>query len=287
MNMEKKIIITADGVCDLSEELLNKYDIPTIHFYITTDHGCFRDLDEITSANVIEYFENGGQYISTQAPSDADYEAFFSNVLKNSECDEIIHIAITSAHSLAFERASLAAAEFNGKVHIFNSMHLSTGVAHFVLQAAELAKEGKSQDEILTVLEGLKRKVCTTFIAENADYLYRNNRVNKFVKTVCELLRIHPILGMRNGTLYLKSVRFGSYGRAVLRYVQTELRHAGRINSRRIFLTHADCPIKAIAAIKKTIQSQSFFEELLVVKASATISSNCGANTVGIVFVKE
>lgn len=285
--MEKKVLITTDNVCDLPEDILKEYDIPAIHFYITTDHGCFRDLDEITSANIIEYFENGGKHIATQAPSVTDYEDFFDYELANRECDEIIHITITADLSKATDHASKAAEKFNGKIHVFNSMHLSTGVAHLVLRATELASQGKTRDEILTVLESLREKVCTSFLTENADYLYRNNRVSKFVKDFCELLHIHPVLGMRNGTLYLKSLLLGSYNKAIIRYAQSELRRSGRLDSKRIFIVHADCSIKMISSIKNAIQSQSYFEEIIVTKASATISSNCGANAVAIIFVKE
>lgn len=285
--MNKRIIITTDGVCDLTEDILKEYDIPAIHFYITTDHGCFRDQDEITSANVIEYFQNGGKYIATQAPTVADYENFFTKVLKTKDCDEIIHITITNTMSRAMANASVAAEQFDGKIHIFNSMHLSTGVAQLVLQAVGLAREGKDSAEILRVLDKQKGKVCTSFIAENADYLYRNKRVSKLVKNSCELFRIHPVLEMQNGTMYPKSLRFGAYNKSIIRYVQRQLKKAGRIDSKRIFITHAGCTLKTVTMVKKVIQAQSFFEEIIITKASATISSNCGANAIGIIFVKE
>ena len=51
-----KVYITSDCTCDLSEELLNKYDVEVIHFYISTDRGCFKDRVEMTATNVVEYF---------------------------------------------------------------------------------------------------------------------------------------------------------------------------------------------------------------------------------------
>ena len=73
----KKVWITSDCTCDLSEELLEQYNLEVIYFYITTDHGCFRDLDEMTSTNVVEYFQDGGQRISTTAPEVYEYVDFF------------------------------------------------------------------------------------------------------------------------------------------------------------------------------------------------------------------
>jgi len=285
--MEKKVLITTDNVCDLPEEILKEYNIPAIHFYIATDHGCFRDLDEITSGNVIEYFENGGMHIATMAPSVEDYEEFFENVLDKRECDEIIHITITSVHSRATECATKASEKFQGRIHVFDSRHLSVGVGHLVLKATELAEAGGTREEILRALEELREKVCTSFIAENADYLYRNKRVSKLVKNACEYFYIHPILGMRKGMLYLKSLRFGTYEKAIVKYAQKQLRSAGKIDSRRVFIVHANCSVKMVSLVKNAVQAQSFFEEILVVKASATITSNCGVNAMAVIFVKE
>ena len=77
-----KIIITTDCVCDLSEELIEMYDIKIIHFYVVTEHGWFKDLEEITSDNIVEYFERGGNQLLTKAPFREEYEAFFEKVLK-------------------------------------------------------------------------------------------------------------------------------------------------------------------------------------------------------------
>ena len=166
-----KVCITSDCTCDLSEELLDKYEVEVIHFYISTDRGCFKDRAEMTSTNVVEYFENGGQRISTAAPSVSEYVDLFERALRKD--GELIHITISSQLSMSYENAVAAAAHFNGKVHVFDSQHLSTGIAHMVIEAVGLANEGKSSNEILDALEKMRDKVSTTFITNNADYLHR------------------------------------------------------------------------------------------------------------------
>lgn len=283
--MKKKICITSDCVCDLPEEILEQYEIPVIYFYIHTDKGCFKDMDEITAGNVIEYFENGGQYISTNAPKPYEYEKFFGEVLEN--CDEILHIAIADSLSMSMKFATEAAKKFNGRVHVFNSGHLSTGIAHLVIKAAELVSENKTCEEIIAVLDNVRDKVSTSFIAENADYLYRNGRVSKLVKTLCGGFKIHPILSMKKGEMNLKGIQIGNYKKSVVRYVKKELKHASGINKRLLFITHADCSIKLVGRVRKTVEEKCKFENIIVTRASATISSNCGANTIGVLFVRE
>ncbi|MBQ9135663.1 MAG: DegV family EDD domain-containing protein, partial [Lachnospiraceae bacterium] len=173
----KKIWITSDCTCNMSEELLDEYNVEVIHFYITTDHGCFKDMAEITASNVVEYFENGGTKISTMAPDVPEYTEFFERMLEKYE--EIVHITICSKLSLSYQNAVTAAEQFGGRVKVFDSKHLATGMAHLIIRGVEMARENKTAEEIQEVLTGLRDKISTGFIAENADYLYRTGRVNK------------------------------------------------------------------------------------------------------------
>lgn len=280
-----KVWITSDCTCDLSEVLLDKYKVDVIHFYISTDRGSFKDRTEMTATNVVEYFENGGQRISTAAPAVSEYVDFFENELQKH--DEIIHITISSQLSMSYENAVAASKQFQGKVHVFDSGHLSTGIAHIVIRAVELAREDRTKIEILEILEKMKGKVSTSFIADNADYLYRTGRVSEKVKDICSTFKIHPVLSMKNGKMILKTVQIGDLEKCILRYVRRELRKSDNIKKDRLFITYSTCPVRILMKIKEQVNSSCLFEEIWETKASATITSNCGANTVGVLFVRE
>ena len=280
-----RVWITSDCTCDMSRTLLEKYDVEVIHFYISTDRGCFRDRVEMTANNVVEYFDNGGQRISTAAPAVSEYADFFERVLQKH--NEIIHIVIGSSLSMSYENAVNASKQFNGKVHVLDSGHLSTGIAHLVIRAVEMAKDGKDSSVIMDTVEKMKQKVSTTFIADNADYLYRTGRVSKSVKNICSTLRIHPVLCMKEGNMVLKSVRIGDYENAVLRYVRSELKKTKGIKKDRVFITYSTCPVRILSKVREQVKMCCSFDEIWETKASATITSNCGANTVGVLFVRE
>ena len=281
----KKIVITTDCVSDISEKIRNKYDIKAIYFYIVTEHGWFRDMDEITSGNIIEYFERGGSRVQTKAPFPEEYREFFEKVL--AEGDELIHVSVTSALSMSYQNALVAANEFGGRVHVFDSGHLSSGMTHLVVKASEYARQGLDAKEIVEKLERMKCRVSTSFIAENANYLYRTGLVSKFVKDMCEMLKIHPVLRMRKGVMRLKSVRIGNYEKAVMRYTRGQLRRSSAIEKELIFITHAGCSLKLITKVKKEVANRGSFRDVQVTEASATITSNCGANTIGVLFVRK
>jgi len=284
-NVKKKIGITSDCVCDLTDDILEKNGVEVIHFYIKTDHGTFKDVDEITDVNIVEYFENGGKMISTHAPKQHEFEAFFSKALEKYE--EIIHITITSELSMSYEYAMDVVDKFNGRVHVVDSRNLSTGLGHMVLKASELADKGSDAKSIIKSLEAMRDKISTSFIAYNADDLYRTGRIGKTVKDICHSLNIHPILSIGNGLMKLKGVQFGNYEKAVVRYVKSELKRPGSIDKRRVFITQASCTVKLIALVTDTVKQRLDFDDVIVTKASATISGNCGPGTIGVLFVRE
>ena len=287
--IKQKVKIVAECVCDLPRTWILEHDVDIVYFSVDTDHGVFADTSEITSENLIEYIIKGGKKALSMAPSPETYREVFENNLK--KYDEIILVTISSKISLAFQNAQKALdgmdAESVRRIHLFDSWHLSSGLGHLVVRAAEMAASGASVDEILAALEVLKSKVSTSFIAESVDYLYRNGKVSEKVKKICTAFDIHPILAMKDGALVLQSVTYGSYRKACIRYIKRTLRKSKTIERKSAYITHAGCSTKMIDFIKKEVAKVYSFDNLTVTKASATISSNCGPNTFGILFIRK
>lgn len=278
--------ITTECVCDLPESMLKSLHVDIIYFHIYTERGCFKDTDEVNASNIIEYMINGGQKSKSEAPSVNEYKSFFQKKLES--CDEIIHIAISSGISDSVKNASLAVAKMGleGKrVHIFDSEHLSSGMGLMVMQAVKMRHEGCRAKQILEELEKMRQIVSTSFIVKNADFLFRNGKVSKSVRNLCSMFSLHPVLYMKNGVLTLKGVEIGNYEKAGIRYVKKELRHANKIDKTRLFITHANCRLKRIQQIKEIAARYCEFEEVVVNLASATVSSNCGPEAFGVLFV--
>ncbi len=285
--MRIKTAVTTDCTCDLSDELLEKYGIGMIFFYIYTETGRFRDRDEITANNVLEHMAKGGK-TETGAPPPDEYVSFFREKLKNAE--EIVHITISSGISLSYEN-SLKAKEALGddgkRIHIVDSKHLSSGVGFIVLKAAKMAAERKDAKYIAEEAEKMSNRVSSTFIVRNADYLYKNGKVGKWVQRLCNLLNIHPVLGMKDGNISVKRIFFGNYENAQLKYIRKELINHDNIDKKRLFITHAGCSIKELNAVRREIDKYCTFENTSTTTASATISSNCGPHTIGVLYINK
>lgn len=284
---KKKVGIIAECVCDLPRGIIEEYDISTVYFLIETDSGVFSDTDEITAENIIGYMEAGGKKSKSSAPSAEVYIEAFRKKLKKYE--EVFLPTISSAVSASYENAVKAVGEMGDegkRVHIFDTGHLSTGLGHMVICAARLAKAGESAEKITAALDDLKSRVSTSFITLNADYLYRNGKVTENVMKLCRTFNAHPVLAMKNGKLAAEYIEFGNNERAYGRYIRRQLKHGGSIDKTRAFITYAGVPLKCIEEIKEQAARLGGFHEITVTKASATVSSNCGPGTLGILFVR-
>lgn len=285
---EKRICITTDCVCDLTPEMLKRYNIDLMYFYIETETGKFRDVDEITSRNIFEYLMDGGKRTITNVPPAEEYREFFEKKLE--KYDEVIHITIGQNVSWSFKNSSEAATtmgELGDRVHIVDSGHLSTGLGLIVLKGAQLLVKGHTSQDIIKELEMLRDKVSTTFLANNADYLYLNNKVSKNVKLICSYFNIHPVLTVKDGYLKLKSIQIGNYEKSAIRYIRKELKNAKDIDKEKLFITHSGCSVNDIKLVKKEVDKYVSFENVWVTKASATISGNSGPRTFGVLFARK
>ncbi len=286
--IEKRIGIITDCVCDLPKSMLDERGIEMLYFLIKTDSGVFTDTDEITAENLLSYIDEGGEMAVSYAPSADTYVKAFRRMLKT--CGEVIYITISSEVSAAHDRACEALMRLGDdkkRVHVFDSRNLSSGLGIMVIFAADMAESGASSDSILDVLTDLRERVSTTFITKNSDYLFFNGRISERVKRLIDLFSIHPVLELRNGRICMKKLFIGDFEKVCKRYLKYELKKPDTIDKRRIFITYVGCSVKKLAKIKQDIISTCTFDEILMTKACATVSCNCGSDTFGVIFVRN
>ena len=131
-----KIKVTADSTCDLTAELVEKYDITIVPLTVNVAGGSYKDGAEITPDELYAKIEACGQLGSTAAVNIQDYLDVFGAFLK--DYDAIVHFTISSEMSACYQNACLAAQEL-GNVYVVDSRNLSTGIGHLVLDACGMA----------------------------------------------------------------------------------------------------------------------------------------------------
>lgn len=281
---KRKIAITADCICDLPKDLLERFHIRLMYCYVHTKEGRFCDLFEISSDSLLAYLETEGNeaHSSTAAPS--EYEYFFAEAL--AEAEHVLHITATADLSGAYPNASQAAGSFDN-VTILDSGHISSGHGLVVLYAAMLAEEGKTVPEICMALEAYRERVFSNFLVPGTATLHRCGKVSGAVHRLCTVLNLHPVLAMSKNKLGLWRIETGNMHQATRQYVKKLFRHSAQIDSRLLFVTYAGCSVSQIDEILAVVERYIKFDKIVLQKASATVSSNCGIGTFGLMFVKK
>ena len=156
-----------------------------------------------------------------------------------------------------------------------------------VLYAAALAEAGKSVQEICDALEQFKELVCSNFLVPSTEALYRNGKVSGVVHRLCNALNLHPVLRMSQNKLGLWKMEIGNMQRVRRKYVRQLLGNSKQIDTRILILTYAGCSVRQLDAILEEVGKYVTFEKIVLQKASATVSSNCGVGVFGLMFIRK
>lgn len=280
----KKIYIASDGICDLTPELVEKYDIKLIDLYIKTDTGRFRDTKEIDIHNLSRYLSDENSKADSLSPTVEDYEHFFANTLM--EADEVIYISMASGTGNCFESASEAAKGF-ANVHVVDSGHISAGEALVVLHAAKLAAEGMSVQEIVTELEHIKNKIKASYIIPSTRIFYQKGFTDILTAKICDAFRLHPILGSFQNRITVLGVRFGKLENVWKKFIRFHLRNTSRVDDRIIYVIHAGCSVRQQEMIMSEINRNMRFKQVIFTQASAASVCNAGLGSIGFAIYQK
>lgn len=277
--------ILSDSTCDLSDELIKKYNITIIPLYVRLGADEYKDGVNITPDVLYKWSDEHGETPKTAAPSVADIESYLE---KDSE-DEYIIFTISSSMSACFNNCRLAADDLDMSERVFpiDSANLSTGIGLQILRAAELALEGKKAAEIVCEIESLKDKVRASFVIDTLTYLYRGGRCSGVAALVGSALKLHPRIAVENGAMHPEKKYRGNSSKYVMDYVKDMEESLKSARRDRVFITHSGCDSEIVDRVRAYLESLDHFDEILETRAGAVVSSHCGPGTLGVLFIED
>lgn len=278
------IKITADSTCDLSPELVEKYGIEILPLYIIKDGKSYRDMLDIAPQDIFAHVDSGGAITTTSAINVDDYTEYFRPL--SEQYDAVIHINISAGFSSCNQNANIAAEEFDN-VYIVDSRNLSTGIGHVVIEAAIMAQNGASPEEIVEAMKTLVDKVEASFVVDKLDYLRKGGRCSALAALGANILSLRPCIEVKDGKMGVGKKYRGKFDACVEKYVNERLEGRTDIVTDRIFITHTPCDKKIVDMVRKTIKKHMEFTEIIETTAGCTVSSHCGPNTLGILFIRK
>lgn len=276
--------ITGDSTIDLSNELKEKYNISTVPLYIVREATSDKDGVTITPDDIYEYVDKTKKLPKTSAPSVSDYVEFFTEQKK--QADEIIHFNISSEMSSAHQNARIAAEEVGG-VYVIDSRNLSTGTGSLTICAAKMASDQKPANDIVNEITSIIDKVETSFIINRLDYLYKGGRCSGVAALGANMLKLRPVILVENGKMGVGKKFRGKYVDCVVDYIKSKLEGRDDIRDDFIFITHTKCTDEVVKAAYTAVKKYGKFKTIYETTAGCTITTHCGENTLGILFIRK
>lgn len=279
-----KIKITSDSTCDLSKELLEKYDITILPLSVVKDGVSYKDGIDIVPADIFEHVANGGDLCSTAALNVSEYEEFFSKY--SQDYDGIVHINIGSSFSCCHQNARLAAEEFDN-VCAIDSQNLSTGQGLVVLKACELAQTCESLDQIQEQLQAFTEKVEASFLLDQLKYMVKGGRCSSAAALGANLLNLKPCIEVKNGKMSVVKKYRGNYAKCLVNYVKDRLTNRDDLDYGTLFVTNTPVTDECLQAVMDAVAAAPKFENTYHTEAGCTVSCHCGPGTLGVLFVRK
>lgn len=278
-----KIKIITDSTNDLDSETLKKHDIEVLPLYVNFTNESYLDGVNITTPELYKKVEEVNELPKTAAVTIVTFEEKFKKYVDDGY--DIIFMGISKQMSRTYENAVFAANEISNE-HIFvvDSMNLSTGIGLLLLKACKYRDAGMSAKEIAEQLNQDNKRVLSQFVIETMDYLYKGGRCSGMAKLVGTLLKIKPMIAVRDGKMHVAKKPHGKMKVALDIMIQQLKQDLPRLDRDVVIITHS-LAFEYCDYIKKQIEPILGDTPILCTVAGCVISSHCGKGTIGILYM--
>ena len=278
-----KICITAESTVDLSKELLKQYDIKVIPFTVLLGEDEYADGD-ITPQDIFDYVAEKKVLPRTCAINDYQYRDFFRACLDQGY-DAVIHFCLSSGISASYLQAVHAATKVEN-VFVIDSQSLSTGIALEAIYARKLAEKGLEPKEIVEKVTARVPYVQASFVIQTLEYLHKGGRCSGLLRFGAAILRIKPQIIVSEGKMAPAKKYIGRKSQVVEAYCKDTLEQFANPDLSVAFVTHTQATPEMVAVAIDALKNRGF-KTIYETTAGATITSHCGPQTIGILFIND
>jgi DegV family protein with EDD domain len=280
-----RIAIVTDSTSDIPVDLVKKNSITSVPLsVIFKDATYLDDGKEITIEDFYKKLKTAEDLPTTTQPTPRDFVETYKSLLQDH--DSIISIHISKKMSGTINSAELAKQQMpDADINIFDSELVHMPLGFMVLQAAKLAGEGRSKDEILEALREFKQKIKVLFVPSTLEYLKKGGRIGKAKGLIASLLEIKPILTINAGEVsQFKTTR--RWNQAKIELVNSMEPMISEPKNLTVSIGDSDAKEDA-EEMAARIKERFGPKEMIRVNIGAVVGTHLGPGGIGITFYEE
>jgi len=279
--------IITDSACDLPKEIIEEYDVDVIPILAFIDDKEYLDGVTLQPVELLEAMRNGKVPKTAQVPPNMLIKTFLKYVEHE---DGVIYVSFSSGLSGTYQTAELMRNEVleeypDFDFDIVDSKSASVGFGLLVHKAAQMAKEGKTKDQILKMLDHYVKHIEHIFTVDDIEYLYRGGRVNRTAAVLGNLLSIKPILNMEDGKIYPKEKIRGKK-KALKEMLDIMEKQGDDLKHQVIGINHGD-DIDGAMKLKEMIEERFGSDKFIINTIGCAIGAHSGPGTLSIFFLNK
>ena len=265
-----KIRIVTDSSCDLNNEIAEKYNIEIVPLNIAFGDDIYAD-GEIEKAEFYKMMADSPVLPKTSCPSPERFMRSYEG-----EEEEILVITLASKLSGTYSTAVLAKSMFeeeypNKKVAVIDTETGSIGQGLLIVKAAQLAEEGKGLDEIVSIIESLKKDIVFYGSLETLENAIKGGRINPIAGKLINALNFKVIVKIGNGEVKPCDKARGDNNslKKVVENVSSSIKK-GEVKS--LAIAHANCLDKALK-VKEMMLKNHNFKSIMISEVGAVMGT--------------
>lgn len=279
-----KIKIITDSTADIPKNLAEELNITVVPLTVHFGEESYKDWYDLTSTEFFEKLKNSDVMPTTSQITPAAFEEVFRKELQ--ENDSIICVTLSSKASGTYQSAVIAKNSIeDADIEVIDSMLLSYGYGMVVVEAAKMAKEGKSKQEIIGRVNYLLERIDTYFIVDTLEYLKKGGRINLAAAVIGNILNIKPVLGIKDGLVVPVDKIRGSKN-IIPKMIELIKSKGYNMSNQVVGLAHGAIPDR-LEELKEAIENEFHPKGFVISEVGSVIGAHSGPGVIGAFFIRD
>lgn len=275
--------IVTDSTVDIDQSIIDELDIKIVPLSITIDGKSYIDRFGIKPDEFMDKMKDSKELPKSSQPAVGTFVETYEEL--GSDGSRILSIHMTGGMSGTVTSAESASNISEADVTVVDSRFISFALSFQVVEAAKMAKEGKSVEEILKRLDAVRANTDLFIMVDTLDNLVKGGRIGRGKAMIGSLLSIKPIASLADG-VYTPVNKVRSHSQVIKFYTKQFKEDIAGKTVKRVGIAHAGC-LKLAETLKASLQEASGFQDVEIAYTTPVISTHTGPGALALMYFAE
>lgn len=278
------IRIVIDSTSDVTQEIIDKYNLEMVPLTVNFDDGSYLDKVELSTEDFFKKLSSSDKLPTTSQVAPGVFINTFSEILLNG--DEVLGIFLASDFSGTYESARIAKDMIGGdRIHLIDSRSVCLGTFSLILEAIELVEQNKNINEIIETLEALKDKIVVAAGLDTLKYLEKGGRLSKGQAVVGSLLNIKPIITIKDGKIAVIDKIRGK-NKTIKWFDDWIEENKFDLTNKTVLLFHAQ-NLEQLKVLRAAIEDKYKIKNIIEAEVGPVIGTHAGPGLLAVAFLNK